>query len=140
MPFIHFPWTVLVYGNLSCSSNRVAWTLLLSRKRAPGIILNIPAGRSVGPPPNFSSNTTIEAVMKGKHLLTTDYISLLGPYLQYVLSTFNTCSRGPTHQSLTNTGRCYNLRDASLSYHTPLPSQPTVLCFSPKGSVPVSSY
>jgi hypothetical protein len=63
----------------------------------------------------------------------TSYISLLGPYHRHVISTFNTCSRGPTHQSLTDTGRGYNLGGAGLPHHTPRPSQPTVLHFPPKG-------
>jgi hypothetical protein len=46
---------------------------------------------------------------------------------------FNTCSRGPTHQFLTNTCEGYNIRGAGLPYHTPRSSQSTVLRFSPKG-------
>jgi hypothetical protein len=37
------------------------------------------ADRSTCPPPSFSPNTTIEAVMKVKHLLIIGYINLLGP-------------------------------------------------------------
>jgi hypothetical protein len=33
---------------------------------------------------------------------------LTGPYHRYANSIFNTCSWGPTHQSLTNTGGVYN--------------------------------
>jgi hypothetical protein len=50
-----------------------------------------------------------------------------------VISTFNTCSWGPTHQSLTDNGRGYNLEGAALPHHTCHPSQPTVLRFRPKG-------
>jgi hypothetical protein len=57
------------------------------------------------------------------------YIGLLGPYHQHVISTFNTCSRGPTHRSLTDTGRGYNHGGTGLPHHTPRPSQPTVLHF-----------
>jgi hypothetical protein len=48
------------------------------RKRAPDIIPSTSADRSADPPPNFSSNTAIEAVMKVKHLLTIGYFGLLG--------------------------------------------------------------
>jgi hypothetical protein len=48
---------------------------------------------------------------------------------------FNTCSWGPTHRSLTDTGRAYNLGGTGLPHHTPRPSQPTVLRFSPNGPV-----
>jgi hypothetical protein len=63
----------------------------------------------------------------------TTYIDSLGPYHQHVISTFNTCSRGPTHRSLTDTGGGYNLGGADLTHHTPQPFQPTVLRFAPKG-------
>jgi hypothetical protein len=46
-----------------------------------------------------------------------------------VISTFNTSSRGPTHQSLTDTDMGYNLEGASFSHHSHRPSQPTVLLF-----------
>jgi hypothetical protein len=65
----------------------------------------------------------------------TCYIGLLGPYHQHLISTFNTCSRGPTHRFLTDTGGGYSLTGASLPQHTPRPSQPTVLHFPPKGPV-----
>jgi hypothetical protein len=61
------------------------------------------------------------------------YIGLLGPYHQHVISIFNTCSRGLTHRSLTDTGGGYNLWGAGLPHHTPRPYQPTVLHFPPKG-------
>jgi hypothetical protein len=60
------------------------------------------------------------------------YISLLGTYHQHVISTFNTCSRGSTHWSLTDTDGDYNLGDVGLPHHTPWPSQPMVLHFPPK--------
>jgi hypothetical protein len=63
----------------------------------------------------------------------TCYIDLLGPYHKYVINTFNTCLRGSTHWSLTDTGEGYNLGGVGLPHHTPWSSQPTVLCFSPKG-------
>jgi hypothetical protein len=45
----------------------------------------------------------------------TDYIDLLDPYHQHVISMFNICSRGPTHRSLTDTGGGYNLGGADFS-------------------------
>jgi hypothetical protein len=67
--------------------------------------------------------------MKVKHLLTIGYVGLLGPYLQHVISTFNTCSRGPTHRYLTDTGGAYNLGGVGLPNHTPRPSQLAILRF-----------
>jgi hypothetical protein len=56
-------------------------------------------------------------------------LGLLGPYHQYVIGTFNTCSRGPTERSLTDTGGGYNLRGASFPRTTPRPSRPAVSPF-----------
>jgi hypothetical protein len=52
---------------------------------------------------------------KAKHLLTTDYIDLLGPYLHHIISTFNTSSRGPTYRSLMDTDRCYNFEGVGVT-------------------------
>jgi hypothetical protein len=46
-----------------------------------------------------------------------------------VISTFNTCTRGPTHRSLIDTGGCYNLGGASFPHTTPRPSQPVISTF-----------
>jgi hypothetical protein len=73
------------------------------------------------------------SVLKPNIYWQISYINLLDPYHQYVISTFNTCSRGPTHRSLTNTGGGYNLRGAGLPHHTHRPSQLMVLHFPPKG-------
>jgi hypothetical protein len=59
----------------------------------------------------------------------TSYIGLLCPYHQHVISMFNTCSRGPTYWSLTDTGEGYNLGSAGFPHHTPRPSQLMVLRF-----------
>jgi hypothetical protein len=40
----------------------------------------------------------------------------------WFLSMFNTCSRGPTYLSLTDTGGGYNLGGAGFPHHTPCPS------------------
>jgi hypothetical protein len=50
-----------------------------------------------------------------------------------VISTFNTCLRGPTHRSLTDIGEGYNLGGVDLPHHTLHPSQTTILRFPPKG-------
>jgi hypothetical protein len=93
-----------------------------------------------GSPPSFSpthnhrssgeSHTTIDGMLLG----------LLGPYLQCVVSTFNTCSRGSTHRSLTNTDGGYKLGGANFPHHTLCPSQPTVLRFKPKSLIQFPVY
>jgi hypothetical protein len=87
------------------------------------------ADRSKGPHVVFLPHSAIEAVEKAKYLLMTNYIGLLGTYLQHVISTFNTCSWGPTHQSLSDMDGGYNLGGAGFPHHSPCPSQPTVLHF-----------
>jgi hypothetical protein len=77
MPDVHFLRVVHVRDNLSLTINSVGRTLLLLKKRTPDIIPNTLADRSAGPPPSFSPKTTIEVVMKAKHLLTISYINLL---------------------------------------------------------------
>jgi hypothetical protein len=58
---------------------------------------------------------------------------LTGPYHQHTIGTFNTCSRGATHHSLTDTSGGYNLGGVGLPHQTSRPSEPTVLHFPPKG-------
>jgi hypothetical protein len=85
-------------------------------------------------PPQFLSQYNLwSSALKPSICWWTDYIALLGPYLQHVISTFNTCSRGPTYRSLTNTSGGYNLGGADLPHHTPWPSQAMVFHFPPKG-------
>jgi hypothetical protein len=56
-------------------------------------------------------------------------LGLLGPYHQYAIGTFNTCSRGPTERFLTDTGGGYNLGCAGFPRTTPRSSRPPVSPF-----------
>jgi hypothetical protein len=85
------------------------------------------------PPQFLSQHNYWSSALKPNIYWQTGYISLLGPYHQHVISTFNTCSWGLTHRSLTDIGGGYNLGGVGLPHHTPRPSQPTFLCFPPKG-------
>jgi hypothetical protein len=58
----------------------------------------------------------------------TCYISLLDLYHQHVISTFNTCSWGSIHRSLTNTGGGYNLGVPAC--HITLPDLPNWWSFT----------
>jgi hypothetical protein len=83
---------------------------------------NTPANWSVGPhpiPPPPHSHWSSRG--KTKYLFPTSYIGLLGPYHQDMISMFNTCSWGPTHRSLTETGGRYNLGGASYPHPSPRP-------------------
>jgi hypothetical protein len=51
------------------------------------------------------------------HALDGDQLlGLSGPYHRHAIGTFNTCSRGPTHRSLTDTDGGYNLGGVGLPY------------------------
>jgi hypothetical protein len=135
---IRFLWAVHVHINLS-RSRQQHWTeLLLLRKSDsrlhPSTLVDLSAGPysiNLQVPTQFlSPHSHWSSRGKVKHLLPTDYIGLLDPYLQHVISMFNTCSWVPTPQSLTNLGRGYNLRGAGFSHHSLRPSQSTLLCFA----------
>jgi hypothetical protein len=96
IPHVRFSWVVPIRGNLSHWPNRVVWTLLLLRKRAPDTIPSTSVDRSIDLPPNFSPLTAIEAVMKVKHLLMNRIHQFTGPispacdqYIQYLLTGVN---------------------------------------------------
>jgi hypothetical protein len=79
--------------------------------------------------PSFSPDPTNEALEKAKTSINSRLLGLPGPYHRHVIGMFNTCSRGPTHRSLTDTGGGYNLGGADLPHTTPWPSQPTISTF-----------
>jgi hypothetical protein len=78
---------------------------------------------------SFSPTTVNEAVGKRQANVANQLLGLPGPYHRHVIGTFNTCLRGPTHWSLTDTGGGYNLEGADFPYTTPRPSQLTVSPF-----------
>jgi hypothetical protein len=53
-------------------------------------------------------------------------LALLGPYHRHAIGTFNTCSWGPTHRFLTDTGGGYRLEGAGFSHTTPWPFHPVI--------------
>jgi hypothetical protein len=111
MPGVCVLRAVSICGNLSQAIISVGRTLLLLRKRAPDTTSS-PAEWSAGPPPSFSPNTAIEAVMKAKHLLTNKLQWFTGSitpacdwYVQYLLtgtdsSVLNRHRRGLPHKNL----------------------------------------
>jgi hypothetical protein len=92
---------------------------LLPRKSAPDSRTHL----------SFSPNTTIESVCLSQALVDDRLLGLLDPYHQYVIGTFNTCSRGLIHQSLIDTDGGYNLGGTGLPHHTLRPLQPVVSPF-----------
>jgi hypothetical protein len=133
MALDHTYLTWSVYSNLSWVINSIVQTLLFSRKSAPDSTSQ-PGWVARGTRLSFSPSTAIEAVSLTQISVDGRLLDLLVSYHQHVIGTFNTCSWGTTHRSLTDTGGGYNLGGVGLPYHTLWPSQPMVLHFSPKGS------
>jgi hypothetical protein len=127
----HMYHTWSVYSNILRSHQQCRTDALLPRKNAPDSTSQ-PSWVAHGTCLNFSPNTTIEAMRWSQSSVDSMLLGLLGPYYEHAISTFNTYSRGLTHRSLSDTGGGYNLGGASLSHHTPRPSQLMVLCFPPK--------
>jgi hypothetical protein len=90
-----------------------------------------PAGWPIrGSIPNFSPEPAIEGVGVKPSSVSNQLLVLLDPYHRHAIGMFNTCSRGPTHRSLTDTSGGYNLRDSGFPHTTPRHSQPVVSTFS----------
>jgi hypothetical protein len=79
--------------------------------------------------PSFSPRSTNEVIGLIQTSIDDKLLGLLSSYHQHTIGTFNTCSQGPTHRALTDTGESYNLGDASLPRTTPRPYQPMVFTF-----------
>jgi hypothetical protein len=75
---------------------------------------------------------------RGFGQVVTQLHQLTGPIYQHAIGMFNTCSQGPTHLSLADTGGGYNLGGAGFPHTTPRPSQPVVSTFHLRAR-PVSS-
>jgi hypothetical protein len=72
--------------------------------------------------PSFFPEPAIDAVGVKPPSVGNQLLGLPGPYHRHAISMFNTCSQGPTHRPLTDTGGGYNLGGASFSHITPRPS------------------
>jgi hypothetical protein len=100
-----------------------SWTdSLFQRKSAPNSTSQLGwvargTHRSFSPKHNHWSSA-----LKSNIYWWTDYMGLLGPYHLHVFSTFNTCSWGPTHRSLTDIGESNNLGGAG--FHITFPDLP----------------
>jgi hypothetical protein len=100
--------------NLSWVIDRFRRIPLLPRKRIPDSIPGTPADQSAGSHPVSLLLSTTEVVGLNQAFVDNRLLSLSGSYHRYAIGTFNTCSRGPTHRSLTDTcGGCNHLRAPS---------------------------
>jgi hypothetical protein len=132
-PSVRFLWAVPVCGNLSWVIDKVeqahcSWEKGLQTQSTA------PADRSTGP--YLVSHLSQPMKQWGQSQASIDgrLLGLLGWYHHHATGTFNTCSQGPTHRSLTDTGGGYNLGGASLPHSTPRPSQPAVSPFHLRAS------
>jgi hypothetical protein len=123
------------------TSHRQSWAgPRLLRKRAPDTILSAPTNQSAGPYPASLSSQPMKQWGQSQASISGRLQGLLGPYHQHAISTFNTCSRVLTPQSLTDTGRSYhieNLRIAT-SVSPPFPSEGST--DTPNWLRPVSTF
>jgi hypothetical protein len=102
---------------------------MLPRKGAPDTIHNTPADRPMSPYLVSLPSRPIKQWGQSQASIDDMLLGLLGPYHQHVIGTFNTCSWGLTHRSLTDTGESYNLGGVGFPHTTPRPSQPAISPF-----------
>jgi hypothetical protein len=121
MPLIRFLQAVPVHGNHSRGPNRVG-QMHCSQEKVVWLHLSAQLSGPRDSPQFLSQHNHWSNALKPSICWWTSYIDLLGPYLQHAISIFNTCSRGPTHQSLTDTGGGYNLEGVGFPHHSPRPS------------------
>jgi hypothetical protein len=108
-----------MHSNLTCSHQQSWAGSLLPRNRAPNTIHSTLADRSVGPYPVSLPRQPLKQWGQSQSSIDDRLLVLPDPYLWHVIGTFNTCSWGPTHRSLTDMGGGYNLRDTAFPHHTP---------------------
>jgi hypothetical protein len=74
---------------------------------------------------SFSSNTVIKAMCLSQAPVGGRLLGLWGIYHRYAIGTFNTCSRVPTHQFLTDTGGSYHIENLGIAtaLSPPFPSE-----------------
>jgi hypothetical protein len=117
------PAVVPVRDNLSRVTDMVGRILLLPRKSAPDSTSQ-PGWVTHGTRLSFSPKTTIEAVGLNQAHVDGRLLGLPGPYHWHAIGTFNTCSRVPTPQSLTDTGGGYHIENLGIAT-TLFPSFPS---------------
>jgi hypothetical protein len=82
-----------------------------------------------GSVPSFSPKLAIKAVGVESPFVSNQLLGLSDPYHRHAIGTFNTCSWGSTHRSLTDTSKGYNLRGVGFPHTIPWSSWPAVSTF-----------
>jgi hypothetical protein len=117
------------YSNISWSRRHSWIKSLLLRKRNSWLHPQHVSWPICGSPSSFSPPRNHRSSGESHTIVNNRLLDLLALLYQHAISTFNTCLWGPTHQSLTNPGRGYNIGHADFSHTTPRPSQPTFFTF-----------
>jgi hypothetical protein len=107
-------------------SHQQSWAgLLLPRKMALDTILSAPADRSAGLYPVSLPSQPMKKWGQSQASISGKLLGLLGPYHQYAIGTFNTCSRVPTPRFLTDTGGGYHIENLGIAttLSPPFPSE-----------------
>jgi hypothetical protein len=112
-PGVRCSWAVPVHDNLSWVINRVGQSHCSWEK---GLLTQSTARRLTFPRVHtyFLSRANQWSSGKSQTSINSRLLGLPGPYHRYAISTFNTCSWGSTHRSLTDIGGGYNLGGACL--------------------------
>jgi hypothetical protein len=114
------------YSDLS-HSHQQSWAgSLLPRKRVFDTIHITLVDRSAGPYPVSLLSQPMKQWGQSQASVDGSYSAYWSHKHQHAIGTFNTCSWGSTHQSLTDAGGGYSLEDADLPHTTPRPSWLTV--------------
>jgi hypothetical protein len=122
MPLGHTYLTWSTYNNLLWVINRFERIPLLPRKRNTRQHPYHVGWLIYGSPSSFSPPLSQWSSRLNPRLCWWQVARLTGPIYQHTIGKFNTCLWGPTHRSLTDTCRGYNLGGASFAHTTPQPS------------------
>jgi hypothetical protein len=117
------------YSNLSWVIDKFGWIPLLLRNRDSRLHTQHAGWPICISPPNFSPPHSQWSSRIKLKFCRWQATRLTGPIYQSAISTFNTCSWGATHRSLTDIGGGYNLRGTGFPHTTPRLSQSTVSTF-----------
>jgi hypothetical protein len=139
MPGICFLRVVPIRDNLSWVTDRVGRILLLPIKNAPDSTPQ-PSWVTYGIHLSLSSNIVIEVVGLTQAPVNDRLLGLLGPYHRHTISTFSTCSRVPTSQSLTDIGGGYHIENLRIATKLSPPFPFEGSTDPPKWPCPVSIF
>jgi hypothetical protein len=120
LDYTYLTWST--YNNVSWVIDRFGWISLPLRNKDSRLHPQHDGWPICGSPPSFSLPHNQWSNRLKPNFCRWQATKLTGPIYQFVIGTFNTCSRGSTHRSLAGTGRATTLK--VLAFHIPLPDLP----------------